>query len=150
MIQRFMVVCLLLGLLYAPAGRADSTGGGTIPILTTATFADTIKNASRPVLIEFKAHWCPYCKKEQPDIENLKNTHASSLDVYQLDIDDEPDIAADYDAHVLPTLIIIYQGNVVGRSEGALYGHDLTDWVKDVQDDIRSKKAANTETPQAL
>ena len=105
-IQRFAAVLFALCLFYAPAAGADSA----IPQLTTQNFASTIQQASRPVLIEFKAHWCPYCKKQQPFLEDLRQSQMGNLDVYQVDMDDDPDIAADYDAHVLPTMIILCRG----------------------------------------
>ena len=38
----------------------------------------------------------------------------------------------------------------MGRSTGALYGSDLTDWVKGIQDDIQSKKSDESDSPQTL
>jgi thioredoxin 1 len=121
---------------------------GAIAELNDASFASAVSGAQIPVLVEFKAKWCPYCKKQQPYIEALARNRHNEIDVYQVDIDANPNIARDYDAHILPTLVIIYQGNVVGRSEGALYGSELTDWVGDVEADIR-KHQQNTELPAA-
>lgn len=145
-LQRLLIVFAVLCVLYAPSAKAD----GTVPQLTIQQFADTVKSAEHPVLIEFKARWCPYCKKVQPDIEGLRASHLNSLDVYQVDVDDDPDIAADYNAHILPTLIILWHGEEVGRNEGALYGDDLASWVKDVEGDIHSKKPIESDSTQAL
>lgn len=137
-------------MLCAPAARSDDD----MPIqqLTTENFASTLKGSDHLVLIEFKARWCPYCKKEQPDIEKLRESHRATVEIYQVDVDDDPDIANDYDAHVLPTLIGFWHGSVVGRSEGALYGSDLTDWIKDMEGDIRAKhhKSVESDSPQPL
>ncbi len=146
-IRHLFLALFAMALLYARPVAAD---GSSIPELTTETFASTIKNASHPILIEFKAKWCPYCKKEQPDIDRVRAALMGKLDIYQIDIDDEPNIAADYDAHILPTLIILSHGIEVGRSEGALYGSDLTDWIHDVESDIKNQKAVESDSPQPL
>jgi thioredoxin 1 len=145
-VRYFVAALLALCLLYARPVNAD----GGIPELSTETFPKIIKKADHPVLIEFKAKWCPYCKKEQADIEHLRLERMGSLEVYQVDIEDEPNIAADYDAHILPTMIILNHGVEMGRSEGALYGGDLTDWIKDVESDIKKQKAVESDSPQQL
>lgn len=148
MFIRRLFVLSLLALCLLPTRSLQAEGD--IPLLTTATFVNTIKNAQNPVLVEFIAVWCPYCKKQEPHIQELRRSHMGKVEVYQVNVDHEPAIADSYDAHILPTLIILYKGEVVGRSEGALYGDNLTDWVEDVQKDIRSRKAAHTNDSQAL
>lgn len=145
--RHILIALLALFVFTAPIARADSD----MPVLNTQNFAPTLKSADHLVLIEFKARWCPYCKKQQPFIDELRASHASSLDVYQVDVEDDPDIASDYDAHVLPTLIVFWHGNVVGKSEGALYGSDLTDWIHDIEQDIKSRhKSVESDSPQPL
>lgn len=147
-LQRLLIAAVF-SLCLMSAGFAKADGG--VPQLRTDSFANTLQNADHPVLIEFKAKWCPYCKKEQPDIEKLRADRRGTLDVYQVDVDEDPNIASDYDAHILPTLIIVYHGKVVGRSEGALYGSDLTDWVKEAEDDARKDGlTVESDSPQPL
>ncbi|MEZ0223001.1 MAG: thioredoxin family protein [Alphaproteobacteria bacterium] len=146
-IRRILAV-VILSLCLFPMQSPHAEGA--IPMLNTASFVNTVKHASNPVLIEFIAQWCPYCKKQQPDIEALRNSMMGKVDIYQVDVDADPEIASSYDAHILPTMIIIYRGEEVGRSEGALYGSDLTGWLQDVQNSIRSRKAAGTNDSQPL
>ena len=52
-----------LCLLCAPVARA-ADDDMPIPQLKTENFATTLKESPHLVIIEFKAAWCPYCKKE--------------------------------------------------------------------------------------
>lgn len=149
LIQRILAV-VILGLCLLPLSPVHAETEGTIPSLSTASFVNTVKYSSNPVLIEFKARWCPYCKKQQPDMEALRNSMMGTLDIYQVDVDDDPGISDSYNAHILPTLIIFYKGEEMGRSEGALYGSDLTGWVDDVRKEIGARKGAYTNDSQSL
>ena len=116
-IQRILAV-VILGLCLLPLSSVQAETEGTIPALNTASFVNTVKDSSNPVLIEFKARWCPYCKKQQPDMEALRNSMMGTLDIYQVDVDDDPGISDSYNAHVLPTLIIFYKARKWGAAKG--------------------------------
>ena len=63
----------------------------------------------RPVLVEFWAPWCVYCRRISPALEKISAQFAPSLTVGTVNIDEEPELAAKEQIEVIPTLIL-YQG----------------------------------------
>lgn len=105
--------------------------GGAIPHIRASEF-DALMSQGKPALVQFDATWCPYCKALQPHLQKLAEKRRSELDVFRLDVDEEPDLAAEYDVRGLPTLIIFRDGKVIGRFDGSAGADELSDWVEGV------------------
>jgi thioredoxin 1 len=60
-----------------------------------------------PAIIEFWAEWCGPCKMISPVLEELAERYKGRLNVYKVNADEEPDIAAAFQALSLPTLVFI-------------------------------------------
>jgi thiol-disulfide isomerase/thioredoxin len=52
--------------------------------------------AGRPVVVEFWASWCPFCKKQNPAIEKLHRDGGERLRVLTFSIDKSEQVARDY------------------------------------------------------
>ena len=71
-------------------------------------------------LIEFHTAWCGYCKKQQPELEEMDKVW-----IGQIDADEEPDIAAKYNINAFPTFLILKNGQEVERFSGMHKKEDL-------------------------
>jgi thioredoxin len=121
-----LLLALVIGcVLLASGARAE----GLVPYADTATFQEKILNVSPPVLLQFDAKWCPYCRKMQPVIENFFKTSQGKLLVFKLDVDHDGAIADRYDIRTLPTLILFSQGKEIARHEGTMDEEALKEWV---------------------
>lgn len=118
--------------------KQKQEAGASIPHLTGSTFNYAVARSSVPVLVQFDAKWCPYCKKMQPALDKLRDSTADVI-IYKVDMDSEPAICAEYGVSTLPTLIIFHRGQPIARNEGALDKDELFDWVGDT-----AKEAQNT------
>ena len=58
------------------------------------TYDDVIKSAPA-VLIEFYATWCGHCQRMEPVVEDIKTLLSGEVQLYQLDIDENRDVADD-------------------------------------------------------
>lgn len=125
---------------HAMSNQPDDGAGATIPHLTTFDFLNKVGNSTQPVLVQFDAHWCPFCKKLQPMLDRLRQKKLGVLEIYKVDADDEQELMRSYEVGTLPTLIMFYDGRIVGRSDGGLSEAELADWVSAVEDDIRASK----------
>jgi len=92
---------------------------------TDATF-DIEARASVPVLVDLWAPWCGPCRFVGPILEELSREYAGKLKVVKVNVDDNAQLAARFDARSIPTLLVVSGGRVVDRIVGALPKSDLT------------------------
>lgn len=92
---------------------------------TDATF-DIEARASVPVLVDLWAPWCGPCRFVGPILEELSGEYAGKLKVVKVNVDDNAQLAARFDARSIPTLLVVSSGRVVDRIVGALPKSDLT------------------------
>jgi thioredoxin 1 len=93
----------------------------TVKAVTTATFPSEVINAStsQPVLVDFWAPWCGPCRIVAPHLEELNNER-QDLRVVKLNVDDNPQTAAQYGVMSIPTLILFKGGQEAKKIIGAL------------------------------
>ncbi len=70
--------------------------------------------AERPVLVEFFAPWCVYCRRLAPSLEALAEEYQDTLVFGTVNIDDEPELAQSEEIEVVPTLLLYQNGQVLG------------------------------------
>jgi thioredoxin 1 len=101
-------------------GRSNLEAMAAAPVtLTTATFDETIRGSSVPVLVDFWAEWCGPCKMIDPVIKEIAAEQAGKLTVAKLNVDDHGDIALRYNVMSIPTMIVFQNGAEVKRLVGA-------------------------------
>ena len=85
----------------------------------TASF-EAEATASVPVVVDLWAPWCGPCRMIAPVLEDLAARHAGRLKVVKVNVDDEPELAARFDARSIPLLVVLRDGRPVERIVGAL------------------------------
>ena len=68
----------------------------------------------KPVLVEFQAPWCVYCRRIGPALQKLAQQSRERLVVGQVNIDDHPALAAREQIEVVPTLVLYHRGEARG------------------------------------
>ena len=68
----------------------------------------------KPVLVEFQAPWCVYCRRIGPSLQKLAQQSRERLVVGQVNIDDHPALAAREQIEVVPTLVLYHKGEALG------------------------------------
>lgn len=84
-----------------------------------ANYNDLIKS-NNLVLVEFFASWCPHCQKMMPIVKEVKGELEGRCDVYQFDIDENKELAAENGVESIPTFIIYKDGQEVWRNSGEM------------------------------
>ena len=73
-----------------------------------------LMEGSAPVLVDFWAPWCSYCRRIGPAYEKIAQQYSPDLVVVKVNIDDEPRLAQKEMIEVIPTLVIYRNGEAIG------------------------------------
>ena len=96
--------------------------------IDSSNFKSDVLEASRPVVVDFWAEWCGPCKMIGPSLEEISD-ELDSVDIVKLNIDENPDIAAQFGVRSIPTLMIFKDGEVADIKVGALPKTALAHWI---------------------
>lgn len=73
-----------------------------------------VLSGEKPVLIEYHAPWCVYCRRIAPALGKIAQQYDGKMVVGQVNIDEEPTLAHKEQIEVIPTLVLYQNGEVLG------------------------------------
>ncbi len=95
----------------------------------TSNFKSEVLESSEPVVVDFWAEWCGPCKMIAPSLEEISTEMAGKVKVAKVNIDENPDIAAQYGVRSIPTLAMFKGGEVADIKVGASPKSALSTWI---------------------
>ena len=67
----------------------------------------------KPVLVDFWAPWCVYCRRLGPAYDRIANEYGDKINVVKINIDEEPEFSDAEQIEVIPTLVLYKNGKAI-------------------------------------
>lgn len=82
-------------------------------------FQNEVMESDKPVLLDFWAPWCMPCRMVGPILEEIAEER-SDIKVGKINVDEQPELAGQFQVMSIPTLLVIKNGKIVNQSVGAM------------------------------
>ncbi|MBI4343675.1 MAG: thioredoxin [Candidatus Omnitrophica bacterium] len=99
---------------------------GAVAELSETTFEQQILKSPTPALVDLWAAWCGPCRLIAPVVEELAGKYAGKMNMYKLNVDDYPQLAARFHVMNIPTLLFFKDGQEVDRVVGVQPKEELS------------------------
>lgn len=84
------------------------------------------------ILVVLYATWCPKCHMMLPIVDELEMEFSREWKIRRIDIEKQPDEAANYDIEIVPTFILQKDGKEIGRMAGMIGEETLKRRLKEL------------------
>ncbi len=80
-------------------------------------FASEVLNSDKPVLLDFYADWCGPCRMVGPIVSEISDDR-SDVKVGKINVDEQPELAAQFQVMSIPMLVVIKNGKLANQAVG--------------------------------
>ena len=109
-------------------------------LITQNNFKTEVLDSKTPVLVDFWASWCGPCRMLTPVVDQIAQEKEGLLKVAKINVDDEPQLAAQFGVMSIPTLMLFRDGRPVSKSVGVRPKQFILSMLEE-QDDEQAQEA---------
>ena len=119
----FSIILIVYGIKMGVADAADHLNRkGKEQVmeitLTKTNFEAEVLKSDKPVLVDFWAPWCGPCRMLAPVLAEIAEEKADAIKVGKVNVDENPELAAQYGISGIPAMLLFKDGKVAGTSVG--------------------------------
>ena len=81
-------------------------------------FSSEVLQSDQPVLLDFWASWCGPCRTVSPILDEIA-AERSDIKVGKINVDEQPELAAQFGVMSIPTLVVMKNGSIANQAVGA-------------------------------
>ena len=102
--------------------------------VTSENFAEEVVSSDKPVLLDFWAPWCGPCKMMTPVLDEISEEYSGQIKFCKVNIEEVQmsDIPDDFSISAIPTLMIVKDGEVVGKEVGLKSKEAIQSMIEEV------------------
>ena len=98
--------------------------------ITNENFKEEVLNSQKPVIIDFYADWCGPCRMMAPIIDEIAEKLGETAKVGKVNVDDNQELAVEYNVMSIPTIVIIKEGKVTKTFVGVTDKNEILEEMR--------------------
>lgn len=98
--------------------------------LNESNFEEEVMGTNQTVLVDFYADWCGPCKMMSPIIDQISEEGIENLKVTKINVDNNQDLAVQYDVMSIPTIMIFKEGKLAKSFVGVTDKETILNAIK--------------------
>jgi thioredoxin 1 len=100
--------------------------------VTKGNFDSEVVKSAVPVVADFWAEWCGPCRMIAPVLKDLAKEYKDRIKIAKINVDQEPELAMQYNVASIPTILFFSKGQVVKQQIGAVPRQALEKILKEI------------------